>query len=118
MASTVTIYYNPNCSKCRMVKEIAQQQQVSFDIVEYLQSPLAEEEIRSLLRKLKVPASDLLRSSDSLYKELQIDKKILDENEIISLIAKYPKLMQRPIVVKGDKAIIARPPEKIFDILN
>ena len=113
----VTIYHNPMWSKSRKSVEILNQEQMNFNIIEYLKTPLNIDTLKSLTKKLNLKPIDIIRKKDKLFKELQIDS--INENEkILDIIAKNPRLLERPIVTNGEKAVIARPPELLYDIIK
>ena len=109
----VVIYHNARCSKSRMALSILRENGVAPAIVDYLKSPLDAAALVDLLSRLAVPAEALLRRGDPMAKELPLTT----DAEIIAAIAAHPKLMQRPVVVTDRGAVIARPPERVLDIL-
>ncbi len=112
----VRIYHNPRCSKSRQTLEIIQNAGVEPEIVLYLETPPSESELRSLIEKLGIQAHDLLRNKEAEYKEAGLSK-VSNEADIIAAMLKYPKLIERPIVVNGDKAVLGRPPENVSTLL-
>ena len=115
--SSLTIYQKPTCSTCREVYSVLKEKGVDFNAVNYYTDPLSKSKLKELLKKMGIPASELLRKKEQIYKELGLAKKKLSENELVDLMAKHPDLIQRPIVEKGAKAILARPAERIQEIL-
>ncbi len=113
----ITIYQKPTCTTCRQVFKALQESGVNFDSVNYYTDPLSKSKIKDLLKKMGIPASELLRAKEDIYKELGLAKKDLGSEEIVDLMVKHPDLIQRPIVEKGNKAILARPAERIKEIL-
>ncbi|MAU38239.1 MAG: arsenate reductase (glutaredoxin) [Rhizobiales bacterium TMED94] len=113
----VKIYHNPRCSKSRQTLEILNKKKLDIDIIEYLKSPLECSEISSLLKKLGYTARDLLRRGEDIYKNKKLSDKSLTDDFLIDIMSKNPILIERPIVVCNDKAVIGRPPEKVLDIL-
>ena len=111
------IYHNPRCSKSRQTLEILNKQNVDTEIVLYLETPPSAEEVTSILQKLGLSSRDIIRKGEDEYKLLNIKDQSLTENELISFMSKNPKLIERPIVVKDDKAIIGRPPENVLSLL-
>ncbi len=112
----LTIYHNPKCSKSREVCTLIDTMGMDIEIVEYLKSPLNEKKIKELLKKLGMKAEEIVRKGEPLYKEKYKDKK-LTETEWIKVLVKNPVLIERPIIVKGNKAVIGRPAstiEKLF----
>ena len=115
--SDFIIYHNPRCSKSRQTLEILTKQNVDTEIVLYLETPPSAEEVTSILQKLGLSSRDIIRKGEEEYKLLNIKDQSLTENELISFMSENPKLIERPIVVKDDKAIIGRPPENVLSLL-
>jgi len=114
----VTIYHNPRCSKSRKTLELLEQHQQQPQVVEYLKTPPDANTLKQLLKQLGITARELLRSQEEEYKLAGLDDLTLNEDAIIAAMMKYPKLIERPIVVIGNKAIIGRPPEKVLDLIG
>ena len=112
-----TVFHNPKCSKSREALALLRANGVGLAVVEYLKSPLSAAELRELLRALRLKAHDLLRTREDEYRELRLSPAS-PEAEIIDAIAAHPVLMERPVVVAGQRAIIGRPPEKVLDLLS
>ena len=110
------IYHNPRCSKSRNTLNIITEKGSDVTVVEYLKTPPTKEELKDLLKKLNIPAKDLIRKGEQIFKD-NFKGKELSEDEWIDAMVEYPKLIERPIVVNGDKAVIGRPPEKVLEIL-
>ncbi|MGM0629764.1 MAG: arsenate reductase (glutaredoxin) [Pseudomonadota bacterium] len=115
--SQVTIYHNPRCSKSRQTLELLQQNNIEPEVVEYLKTPPNAAELKDILTKLNLSAEQLMRKKESIYKELGL-AGVTDEDELITAMINNPKLIERPIVIAGDKAAIGRPPEAVLDILS
>ena len=113
----ITIYQKPTCTTCRQVFTALKESGVDFDSVNYYLEPIPKPKLKELLKKMGISAAGLLRSKEDIYKELGLAKKKLSEDETIDLMVKHPDLIQRPIVEKGAKAILARPAERIKEIL-
>lgn len=111
----VTIYHNPRCSKSRQTLALLQEQGIEPTIIEYLKTPLTKAQLEDLLNKLNVPAENLVRKKEAAYKELGLQGQ--SNKALINAIAKHPVLMERPIVVNGNKAAIGRPPENVLEII-
>ena len=111
-----TIYHNPRCSKSRDSLNLLKEKNLDFEIVEYLKTPLNAAEIQTLLTQLGIKAEQLIRKSETIYKEHYKGKE-LNENEWIEAMVKHPKLIERPIVVYKNKAVIGRPLEKVEELL-
>ncbi len=116
--STITIYQKPTCTTCRKVYAALKECGVDFNAVNYYVDRISKAKIKSLLSKSGMTARELLRTKEPIYKELTLAKKKLSEDELVDLMEKYPDLIQRPIVEKGAKAILARPAERILEILS
>lgn len=114
--SDFTIYHNPRCSKSRSTLALLQERGISPAIELYLDSPLSAADIASLLEKLGMSAAQLVRSGEDVYKESGLGKEST-EAEIIAAMAVHPRLIERPIVVKGKKAVLGRPPENVLELL-
>jgi arsenate reductase len=111
------IYHNTRCSKSREACSILQDKGVEFETIEYLKTPPTQKEIKGLLKMLDMKAQDIVRKGEPLYKEKFADKK-LSESEWVKALVENPILIERPIIVKGNKAIIGRPPEKVLELLK
>ena len=115
---SVTIYHNPRCSKSRATMELLQQRELNPEIVKYLEMPPDASELRELARKLGLPPRDFLRTGESTWKELGLDPNAVDAAELLELMSAHPILIERPIVVCGERARIGRPPEAVLEILT
>jgi len=113
----LTIYQKPTCTTCRKVINILKEAGMDFEAINYYIDPIPKSKLKSLLKKMGLEAKDILRTKEPFYKKLKLAKRELTEEQWIDLMVKYPDLIQRPIVEKGTKAILARPPEKIREIL-
>ncbi len=113
----ITIYQKPTCTTCREVYNALKESGVDFNAINYYLDPIPKTKLKELLRKLGIPAEGLLRKKESLYKELKLGGKKHSEEELIDLMVKHPDLIQRPIVEKGSRAILARPAERLKEIL-
>lgn len=111
------IYHNNRCSKSRCGLEILNNSNQDFEVVDYINNPLSEKEIKDLLKKLGYAPTQLVRKNEAIWKENYKGKNLSDA-EIIKAMATHPKLIERPIVVKGDKAVIGRPPENIEELIS
>jgi len=110
----ITVYEKPTCTTCRKVAKMLIKQGVEFEKVNYYIEPFTKEKLESLLKKMK--PSGLLRKNDKAYKQLDIEN--YDEGQILDLMLLNSDLIQRPIIEKGNKAILARPPEKIKELFE
>ncbi|KPW27995.1 Arsenate reductase [Pseudomonas amygdali pv. mellea] len=113
----MTLYHNPRCSKSRGALELLQARGLTPDIVLYLETPPDAERLRDLLGKLGITARQLLRTGEDDYKQLNLADPSLSDEQLIAAMAAHPKLIERPILVAGDKAVIGRPPENILELL-
>ena len=113
----VTIYHNPRCSKSRQTLKLLQDQGIEPRIVEYLRTPPDAETIRHLITLLGIAPRDLLRRKEAPYKALGLNDPQKSDEEIIAAMVENPVLIERPIVVKGDRAALGRPPEQVLEIL-
>jgi len=113
----VTLYYNPRCAKCREALCILEDKGIKPEIKEYLKEPPTEKELKTLLSKLGLKPMDIIRTKEPLFAEKFKGKKHSDA-EWIKIMCKNPILIERPIAIEGDKAIVGRPPEKIISILK
>ncbi|MFT0623284.1 arsenate reductase (glutaredoxin) [Ectopseudomonas guguanensis] len=113
----LTLYHNPRCSKSRGALELLEARGVQPNVVRYLETPPSASELKSLLGKLGITARDLLRSGEDEYKTLGLSDTSLSEAQLIEAMAQHPKLIERPILIAGDKAVVGRPPEKVLELL-
>jgi arsenate reductase len=113
----IKIYHNNRCSKSREACSILQEEGVKFETTEYLKTPPSQKEIKELLKMLGLKAEDIVRKSEPLFKEKFANKK-LTEAQWIKTLADNPILIERPIIVKGNKAVIGRPPEKVLELIS
>lgn len=115
--SQISIFHNPRCSKSRGALELLEERGIQPEIIRYLESPPSAAELKTLLGKLGIGARQLLRTGEDEYKELDLANPALGDDQLIAAMASHPKLIERPIVIVGDKAVIGRPPEKVLEIL-
>ena len=113
----ISIYHNPRCSKSRQAKAILDEQGVDYTVVEYLKDIPTKEEFKKVLMKLNLKPQDILRKGEAVYKE-KFKTAQFTEEEWIEVMLEYPKLIERPIVIKQNKAIVARPPEQVLELLK
>ena len=111
------IYHNPRCSKSRQSLALIHDAGYDVEIIEYLNNPPSLEELTGIIHKLDIPAEQLVRKKESLFKALDLDTQSLSEEQWVKLLCDNPKLIERSIVVKGDRAVIGRPPELIQSLL-
>ena len=113
----MTIYHNPRCSKSRQTLEIIKKSQQEFEIVEYLKDLLSISELEIIIEKLGITPVELVRKNELIWKENYKGKNLSDK-EIVQAMIENPKIMERPIVVNGEKAVLGRPPENVLKIIN
>lgn len=113
---SVTIYHNPRCSKSRATLELLRDRGIEPRIIEYLKAPPSADELRGILRMLRLSPRQLLRSAEA--KAAGLDVSSLGDESLIEAMVAYPALIERPIVVAGDRARIGRPPESVLEILR
>ncbi len=113
----IVIYHNPACSKSRETLQLLESHQCAPEIVDYLEDPPTPAELKRILGLLGVPARELLRTTEAVYRDAELDDDSLSEDEIIEAICEYPALLQRPIVVAGNRAVIGRPPARVLDLI-
>ncbi|HQQ75569.1 MAG TPA: arsenate reductase (glutaredoxin) [Pseudomonadales bacterium] len=112
-----TIYHNPRCSKSRQALALLEEKGIRHDVILYLDNPPDAKTLKILLKKLGIPARALLRKSEAEYRELQLDNPVLSEADIIAAMCTHPRLIERPIVINGQRAAIGRPLENILEII-
>ena len=113
----VTIWHNPRCSTSRRVLELIRNKGIEPHIVEYLKVPPSAKEIKAVLAKAKIGARDLLRKKELAYKSAGLDDEKLSDAAIIRAMIEEPVLIERPVVLAGRRAVLARPPERVFEVL-
>lgn len=114
---TLIIYHNPRCSKSRSALVLLQERKVPLRVVEYLKEPPTRTELAILRRKLGLAPSEWIRKQEAEYKSAGLDGKS-SEDTLLDAMAKHPILIERPIIVRGDRAVVARPPERVLDLLK
>lgn len=115
--SDYQIYHNPRCSKSRQTLAILEENNIQPEIVLYLETPPSAKELKDIISKLGVTARDIIRKGEDAYKEQGLKNPDLSDNELVTALVNSPKLIERPIVIKSDKAIIGRPPENVLDLI-
>jgi arsenate reductase len=114
----ITVYQKPTCTTCREVYKALKESGVDFDAVDYYVEPLSEAKIKDLIRKMGISPEELVRSKEPVYKELKLAGKKMTVDQWAGLMVRHPDLIQRPIVERGEKAILARPAERIKEFLK
>ncbi|MBS2009176.1 MAG: arsenate reductase (glutaredoxin) [Cyanobacteria bacterium SZAS TMP-1] len=118
MKDKITVYERPTCSKCREADKMLREFGADYEKINYYTDPISEAKLTELVKKMGIPARDLLRTTESIYKELKLSKAELSDKELIALMVKHPDLMQRPIVERGSRAVLGRPTENIRALLK
>ncbi|QXH52754.1 arsenate reductase (glutaredoxin) [Pseudomonas fakonensis] len=113
----LTLYHNPRCSKSRGALELLEARGLTPNVVRYLETPPDAATLKQLLGKLGIGARQLLRSGEDEYKALNLADPALTDTQLIEAMVQNPKLIERPILVAGDRAVVGRPPEKVLEIL-
>ncbi len=113
----IQIWHNPKCSKSRAAMELLENKNINASVVKYLEQTPTKEQLIDVLKKLNMKASQLLRTGEDIYKELNL-KNENDEEKIIEVMVKNPILIERPIIIKDNKAVIARPIENLEELLK
>ena len=111
------LYHNPRCSKSRAALQLLEERGLTPTIVRYLDTPPDVDQLQALLRQLGIVPRQLLRSGEEAYQQLGLANPALTDAQLIEAMSKHPKLIERPILVAGDKAVIGRPPEKVLEVL-
>ncbi|HCK32025.1 MAG: arsenate reductase (glutaredoxin) [Micavibrio sp.] len=112
---TITIYHNPRCSKSRQALALLESKNLDVTIIKYLEMPPSKDDLRVLSKKLGLPISQMIRTKENVYKDLRL--KEASEETLYNAVPDNPILLERPIVINGNEAVIARPPEKLEEIL-
>jgi arsenate reductase (glutaredoxin) len=113
----ITVYQKPTCTTCRQVHAALRDAGVDFEAVDYYTDPIPKAKLKDLLRKMGLTPRELLRTKEARYKALRLGERELTDDELVELMAENPDLIQRPIVEKGSRAILARPAERLREIL-
>ena len=116
--SNFTIYHNPRCSKSRLTLELLKDKGIDPKVILYLETPPSEKELVLILKKLNMEARELLRKGEAEFKELKLSDSSKSEEDLIKAMINFPKLMERPIIINRDRAVIGRPPENVLEIIK
>ncbi len=114
---SVSIFHNPRCSKSRQTLELLRDKGVEPEIIKYLDTPPDEATLSAILDQLDMQPRELMRKKEKEYKENGLDNPDLSREQLIAAMVAHPKLIERPIVIKDEKAALGRPPEQVLDIL-
>jgi len=117
MADQIKIYQKPTCSKCREAIGILKERGVDFEAINYYDTPLGADRLRELIEQMGIAPRELLRKGEQVYRDLNLGKREVSDDELIRLMVEHPDLIQRPIVVRGNKAVLARPTENLKELL-
>ena len=116
--SKITIYHKPTCSTCRQAVQILRESGHPFEAVNYYEKPFTKTQLKTLLKKAGLAPADVLRTKEDIYKTLGLAKKTLSDDDLVDLMIKHPDLIQRPIVEKGERAVLARPADSMKALLS
>ncbi len=111
------IYHNPRCGKSRQTLALIEEAGIEPEVIEYLKTPPTAEELDAILKRLKLEPQELMRKGEAIYKELKLAERELSRDEAIAVMLEHPKLIERPIVIQGRKAVLGRPPENVKELL-
>ena len=115
--SKLTIYQKPTCSTCRQAVQLLKESRTPFTAINYYEERFTKSQLKALLKKAGLSPREILRTKEDLYKELNLAKTTLSDDALIDLMIEHPDLIQRPIVEKGGKAWLARPADRVKDLL-
>lgn len=113
----ITVYHKPTCTTCRQALQVLKDSGTPFTAVNYYEQSFTKEQLRKILKKAGLAPKEVLRTKEDIYKELGLAKKELSDDALLDLMVKHPDLIQRPLVVKADKALLARPAENVKRLL-
>ena len=116
--SKILIYHNPRWGKSRESVKILENSDLEYETIDYINHPPSTDELRTLANKMNVRAKDFIRSGESVFKELNLKPHMDDDTILFKHMSENPKLIERPIVVMGDRAVLGRPPEKVEELIN
>ena len=115
---TITVYQKPTCSTCRQVIKLLEQSGQTFTAINYYEKTFSKSKLKGLLKKAGIKSSEVIRKKEEIYKKLNLQQSQFTDDELLDILIKHPDLIQRPLVQKGDQAILARPPETIKSLLK
>lgn len=113
----ITIYQKPTCTTCRQAVQLLKDSGEPFKAVNYYEEPFTKEQLKSVLKKAGLSPREVLRTKEDIYKELELGKKKLSDDALLDLMVRHPDLIQRPIIVKGNQAVLARPADTVKNLL-
>ncbi len=114
----LVMYQKPTCTTCRQVMQIIREQGIEYDAIDYFIDPIGLPKLKELVRKLDIPVRQLVRTKEPAYRELELDRPELTDEEIVQALADHPELLQRPILELGERAVLARPAERAREIFS
>ena len=117
MSDEITVYEKPTCTKCREMDKLLRERGIAYEKINYYIKPLSKKKLTELLRKMDLKPRDLLRKSEPVYKELGLANDKFTDSELIALMVEHPDLLQRPIVERGERAVLGRPTENVEELL-
>ena len=117
MSDNITVYEKPTCTKCREMDKFLRERGVDFSKVNYYIEPLTKKKLTELVRKMNISPRELLRKSEPIYRELGLATGEFTDAQLISMMVEHPDLMQRPIIERGDRAVLGRPTENVEELL-
>ena len=117
MADKISVYEKPTCTKCRELDKLLRARGVRYEKVNYYIEPLSKKKLTELIHKMGISPRELLRTSEPAYRELGLAKDEFTDAQIISLMLEHPDLIQRPIIERGDRAVLGRPTERVEELL-
>jgi arsenate reductase len=112
----LTVYEKRTCTTCKNLAALLNERGIEFEAVDFHLEPLSADELRDLVRKAGVPARDLFRTREPVYADLGLGDREVSDDEAIALMAQHPQLLQRPVVVRGDRAVLARPVDRVLEL--
>lgn len=116
--AVLTVYEKRTCTTCRKLAALLEERGIEFDRVDFHVEPLSADALRELVAKARVPARELFRTKEPVYKELGLGEREVADDEAIALMAEHPQLLERPVVVKDDRAVLARPVERVEELFD
>ena len=118
MTTGYVLYHNPRCSKSRGALELLQERGIELQVIRYLDTPPDAAALRGLVKRLGIAPRELLRTGEDEYASLALADPALGDADLIAAMAAHPRLIERPILVRGDRAVIGRPPERVLDLID
>jgi arsenate reductase len=113
----IIVYEKPTCTTCRKLAKLLREAGIEYEAIDYTVNPIPRDELARLIRMMGISARELLRTREPAYRKLGLGRVDLTDDELLDAMAEHPELVQRPIVVRGNRAVLARPPERVKEIL-